>query len=376
MRFLLLFLLGLCAFACGGPDAATRMEYPDDPSILWSVSTGANGVGKPRAVTTPAVGADGTIYVGGALEDKSSTACLYAFSSEGERKQTLCGSQGDFRGAPTIWVVATLDGDGAYAVDEAGGLYSMRPGGPSHYMMLPGAPPLGQKPNLTGPLTVSKTGLVYAGGVRGIYELDFENHVDPVSWSFRSDTFHLDPLYYAVLGQDGLIYAVGPTLHVFNKGGLQLWEAKTGGLTEGGLALGYEGRIVVRQHRGIVALTPGGAVAWKYDPGQAISGAPHVDRRGNIYITGSRSLFSTNQVGSPRWEFQHDRTFAGGMVVRRDTIYVADTSGQILAFDLDGNNLWTLSVAARAATPWVDPYGTSFYIAAQDARLYALVPPS
>ena len=128
--FACLTMAGL-ALACGDGGRAGPTRYPDDPSMALSQSIGPNGVGKSRLVTTPAVGSDGTIYVGGA--DPSApvppVACLYAFNADGSRKQRLCGSDGDHRGAPAIWVATTADGLGAYAVDEAGGLYTMRADG-------------------------------------------------------------------------------------------------------------------------------------------------------------------------------------------------------------------------------------------------------
>ena len=108
-----------------------------------------------------------------------------AFNADGSRKQRLCGSDGDHRGAPAIWVATTADGLGAYAVDEAGGLYTMRADGTTAYTMLPDAPPWGRHPTLMGPLTVTEEGLVYVGGFRAIYALDIEDAHEPVKWSFR-----------------------------------------------------------------------------------------------------------------------------------------------------------------------------------------------
>lgn len=376
--FACLTMAGL-ALACGDGGRAGPTRYPDDPSMAWSQSIGPNGVGKSRLVTTPAVGSDGTIYVGGA--DPSApvppVACLYAFNADGSRKQRLCGSDGDHRGAPAIWVATTADGLGAYAVDEAGGLYTMRADGTTAYTMLPDAPPWGRHPTLMGPLTVTEEGLVYVGGFRAIYALDIEDAHEPVKWSFRINqtTSQKSQVYHAALGPDGRIYASGPTLYVFNPAGIRIWETSTGGGSEGAPAVGYEGRLIVRMHRGIMGMTAGGTPAWEFDPGQPTLGAPHLDRRGNIYFSATRALFSTNQVGKLRWELPHDRNFTGAIVVRRGTIYVTDTSGQILAVGLDGSKKWTLSVGARGASPFVDEYGTLLYVAADDSRVYALVPP-
>lgn len=374
------FGLTLAAFAvsCGGGRESDGLTlYPDDPSILWSQSVGPNGVGKSRRVTTPAVGSDGTVYVGGA--DPSApvppVACLYAFGADGTPKQRLCGSAGDHRGAPTIWVQTTADGLGAYAVDETGGLYAMRADGTTSYRMLPGAPPWGQHPTLTGPLTVTEEGLVYAGGYRAIYALDFDDADDPVKWSFRVNAVE-DNVYYAGVGPDGRIYASGRTLYVLNPAGIKIWEARTGGGSEQAPAVGFEGRLIVRVHRGIMGMTAGGDRAWEFDPGAPVLGAPHLDRRGNVYFSAPRALYSTNQVGDERWKLSHDRDFTGAIVVRRGTIYVTDTSGQILAVGLDGAKKWTLSVGSRGASPFVDEYGTSLFVATEDSRVYALIPPS
>lgn len=373
--------LVVCLFAACGGGSGEPKRYPESSTISWSYSIGPPAVGKPRRMTSPAIGTDGTIYVGGADSDKTQppVACMFAFAAGGSLKERLCGSEGDHRGAPTLWVAASPSGRGGYGVDEAGGLYAIRPDGASIYRKLPNAPVWGPDPTFAGPVFVSGEEWLYVGGAGIVYAIDIADEHVPVKWSFRAESPNgtsATPIYYAGLGPNGNVYASGRTLYVFNPAGVQLWTAATGGGTEGGPTPGYEGRLIARMHRGIVAVTSAGWVSWKFDPGEQVLGATRLDSRGNVYFSAGSSLHGVNQVGQPQWKVTNSREFTGPPALLGETLFASDAAGDVHAFGLDGQKLWTIGVGKPATTPALEALGTSLYVATDEPRLYALVPPS
>lgn len=370
----------LALSGCGSGHPGPTL-YPDSQTILWSQAVGPEGVGKPRRVTPPAIGSDGTVYVGGGDPESRNPpiACLYAFDPQGELKQRLCGSKGDYRGAPMMWVAASPSGRGGYAVDEAGGLYVIRPDGTTSYRMLPDAPPWGVNPILVGPILVSREERLYVGGGGAVYIIDIEDAHQPVKWSFRAPVVAPEaplPIYHSSFDGAGRTYASGWRLYAFNPSGLRVWEVETWGGTEGGPVPGYEGYLIARFERGIAALSSAGQMVWKFDPGEKVLGTVRLDRHRNIYFCADQSVHGVDPAGRPKWQVSHDRQFTGAILLRGDTLYCSDTSGGVHAFSLDGRELWKIGVGHNASTPAADELGTRLYVATDEPRLYALMPPS
>jgi outer membrane protein assembly factor BamB len=371
--------LAAALLGCGSDHLGPTL-YPDNPAILWSQVIGPEGVGKPRRVTPPAIGSDGTIYAGGADPDRNPpVACFFAFDPQGQLKHRLCGSKGDHRGAPIMWVVASPSGRGGYAVDETGGLYAIRPDGSEIYRMLPEAPPWGVNPILVGPILVSGDERLYVGGGGAVYIIDIEDAHQPVKWSFRprvESREALLPIAHASFDSAGRIYASGWRLYAFNPSGLRVWELESWGGTEGGPVPGYEGYLITRYQRGIAAVSSAGQVVWKFDPGEEVLGTVRLDRHRNIYFCADRSVHGVDASGRPKWQVSHDRPFTGAILMRGDTLYCSDTSGDVHAFGLSGRKLWKISVGHNASTPAADELGTKLYITTDEPRLYSLKPPS
>jgi outer membrane protein assembly factor BamB len=371
----------LAALVGCGSDHPGPALYPDSETILWSQALGPEGVGKPRRVTPPAIGSDGIVYAGGGDPEARDPpiACLYAFDPGGELKNRVCGSQGDYRGAPVMWVAASPSGRGAYAVDEAGGLYAIRPDGTTTYRMLPDAPRWEMDPILAGPIVVSGDERLYVGGGGAVYIIDIEDAHQPVKWSFRPRVVAPEaplPIVHASFDSAGRTYASGSKLYAFNPSGLRVWEVETWAGTEGGPVPGYEGYLIARFERGIAALSSAGQVVWKFDPGEVVLGTVRLDHHWNVYFCADRSVHGVDPAGRPRWQVSHDRPFTGAILLRGETLYCSDTSGDVHAFGLDGRKLWKISVGHNASTPAADEIGTKLYVTTDEPRLYALKPRS
>ena len=274
--------------------------------------------------TSPAIGADGTIYVGGreissdilrreAGADSNALGFLYAINPNGILKWKFAtGKKADFSASPMI------GSDGAiYFGSGDGNLYAINPDGKLRWKCAVGhmrycSPAIGYDgtiyvdsngdsdlyavaPNgalkwrfkADGPVTSSATigadGTVYVGVVRLTHEqtgrLCAINPNGRLKWEFTSEKAYFSN---PAIGADGVVYAYSDhgSLYAVNANGTLKWRsASIGSQTIGASAtIGGNGTIFV----GANALAANGVMKWKYD--QTISGTTTIGyRRHNLF---------------------------------------------------------------------------------------------
>lgn len=296
------------------PDGTLKWQF-DTADFL---SAGQNGE------TSPAIGADGTIYVGGREinsdifkreegGDTNSLGFLYAINPSGTLKWKFAtGKKADFSSSPMI------GSDGAIYIGTGdGNLYAINPDGKLRWKCAVGhmpcfSPAIGSDgtvyvdsdgdPNLyavtskgalkwtfkaDGPLTSSATigadGVIYASVVQGPDEQTAGVcAISPngrLKWKFTAKkNYFTNPAVSA----DGVVYVYSQdhSLYALNSNGTVKWRTgNVGSLTIGASATIASDRTIFV---GANALDANGAIKWKYD--QHISGTAAIGAGGTIYF--------------------------------------------------------------------------------------------
>lgn len=268
-------------------DGARRWAY-----TTLSTATAGN------ILSSPAVGPDGTIYVG--VEVGSSTSAvqsgrLFALTPAGAQKWVFT--------APD-WIDSTpaVAADGTVYVGCWNGvLYSLRPDGSKR-------------------------------------------------WEFKAGSFIASS---PALGADGTIYlGAGSNIVAVNADGTLKWSVPVGDWVDSSPAIAPDGSIVVGSwDNSVYALRPDGTEKWRYATNGNVTGSPAVAADGSVYV-GSRdaNVYALNADGTLRWRYDAADTVEASPVLASDgTVYIPTTGGRLLALDRNGAERWRYPAAGQPA---------------------------
>lgn len=256
-----------------------RTAYAVDPAgkVVWKARVGSN-INRTGFL----VGNDGTVYVGCA--DKN----VYAFTASGMPKWTAPV------GADVSFTLAA-GGDGTIYVDglPPSGLFALAPDSGTPRWQLPTGYGAG------GAAIGQQDGTVYvAGNDASLHAL---RPTDGSSvWSAPLTGNGSTP----TVGDDGTVYVVDTeALHAFSPVGAQKWIAPVDG-TSDGVSLGPDGTIYVATLSGtLYAFTPAGKQRWTFvRPGQGWGQPPAIGADGTVYVGGTEhALYAVSSSGNPLW---------------------------------------------------------------------------
>jgi outer membrane protein assembly factor BamB len=286
------------------PGWATAVAIGPDGTLFVSVSTPLNQPGlyavTPRGelswvvdsidavVTTPALGADGRVYVasGEALNAIEDGALVWSFATAG-----------------AMWSSPVIGADGAiYVGSDDGNLYAIEPSGAERWRLSTGG-------RVSSP-ALGFDGTVFAGSSAG--SSDGRLHaVSPSgveAWSLALDGWAGSPS----IASDGTIYVTTDmTLYAISPDASIAWTLPVG--RSYGQAIGVDDGVYVTTANGLLAVSAAGEALWTY-PCEAY-GAPTIDAAGNIYVTVPYDeLHAIRPDGTRRWTFVGDR---GAWVISR-----------------------------------------------------------
>ncbi|MBI2925514.1 MAG: PQQ-binding-like beta-propeller repeat protein [Verrucomicrobia bacterium] len=292
---------------------------------LWEFATGE------LIETSPAIGEDGTIYVG--AKDKN----LYAVNPDGTKK----------------WAFTTL-----------GGL-------------------------LTSPV-IGPAGTIYVGSTSlqdvsqaSVYAV---NPDGTRKWSLAVRSDRTPP----AIAQDGTIYVAGfdGQLTALNPEGTKKWALATGGASVSAPAIGSDGTIYVGTGRfdpqlgfevgDLIALYPDGTVKWKFTARGPFNAPLALGGDGTIHFGSAFNdgyLYALDSQGHKKWEFRTGASIQTAPVLGLDgTIYVADGNQVFWAFSPEGTRKWTFFTGSSAIPAAAVAEDGTIYLGAGDGNLYALSP--
>jgi outer membrane protein assembly factor BamB/subtilisin family serine protease len=290
-----------------------------DGTLIWTYQTvrGAN------IDSSPAIGADGTIYFG------DDGGRLYALFPNGAEKWQLPLGSAPVRSGPV------LAPDGTVYVTAAGNLYAVSREGTLKWRFTSGG-------NQNSSPTLARDGTIYfgAGGsaVGGLYAVRDTGTAAERKWVFATAGAVLSsPLVAAngriYVGSDG--DNRGGRFYVIEDRGataLKVAEVVTEGAVQSSPAQAADGSLYVGCNDGrLYAFTPEGGLKWRFSTGGPIVASPAVDADGTIYV-GSRDRFAyaIRDQGSDSvqlWRESVGEVIASPAIGPEGTLYVAGQPG-------------------------------------------------
>jgi outer membrane protein assembly factor BamB len=246
----------------------------------WTFATG-NWVRQ----SSPAVGPDGTIYVGSYDEN------LYAITPSGKQKWKF--ATGDkILSSPAVGPDGTI-----YVGSFDKNLYAVTPDGKQKWKFATGRFIFSSSPAVGG------DGTIYIGsGDKNLYAVTPDGKQ---KWKFATTgEIWSSP---AVGGSDGNIY-VGSTggdhnLYAINPDGSQKWKFATRSSVVSSPALGTDGTIYVGSFdKNLYAVNPDGSQKWKFATGARIDSSPAIGADGTIYVgSDDGNLYAVTAKGEKKW---------------------------------------------------------------------------
>jgi len=297
--------------------AAPRLQAQQAGTKLWSFSTGG------KVASGPAIGLDGTVYVGS--EDRK----LYALTSGGAKRW-------EFPTADAITACPAIGTDGTIFVGSTDGtLYAVNPAGKQLWKFATGSP-------ISEPPALAVDGTVYLVSADGNLYALHPNGSE--KWRFKTGTVQDFGEDYSVpaptVGLDGTVY-VSSTVFLGN----------------------YSPRLN--------ALDPHGAVKWSFiRPLERVGSDAVLDLGGTVYFYSdlSGNLFALDASGKQKWA-----AFVGQVSIGEAGRLFGRSSGWPIALRADGTKLWhSFSGSGSPTTPPAIATDGTFYFGTDEGILYAL----
>ncbi|MEK7677889.1 MAG: PQQ-binding-like beta-propeller repeat protein, partial [Verrucomicrobiota bacterium] len=324
------------------------------PVTNWVFKTG-NSV-----YSSPAIGPDGTIYVG-SLDGK-----LYALNPNGTAKWTFAAN--DFIGpSPAVDANGTI-----YVGSKDYNLYAINPDGSKKW-----AVPFRTGFWIHSSPSIGVDGTIYVGSVdRKIYAINPDGTKKwPTPFATGGEVYSSP-----AIGMDGTIYCGSRDnkLYALKPDGTTKWPPfETGGPIDSSPAVGPGGVIYVGSGDGkLYALNPDGTQKWAFDTGSPVNSSPGIGGDGTVYVgSGNGKLYGINGDGTTKWTFTATNSIAysSPAIAADGTIYIGAVDGRLYAINADGTKKWaaTTQAAITYSSPAIGPDGT-VYVGSDDGRVYAL----
>ena len=356
--------------------ATTEQQRTQTAAITIAVSSGTQKWAfetEGSIVSSPAIGPNGTVYVG------SGDGSLYSVQSDGTQSwtfQTKDFTEDSGKGvdsSPAIGPTGTV-----YVGSDDGNLYAINPDGTRKWVFNTGGA-------VTSSPAVGADGMIYVGSSDGnLYAVTPDGSQ---KWAFETERFAASP----AVARDGTIYVgSGDTnLYALNPDGTQKWafdfevevDDDTLQLAITSPSIGPKGTIYIGagslNGSQLYALNPDGTQKWAFDfKGDVAVASPAIGPNGTIYI-GSGLFVENGQVfaihpdGTEKWRFETDAAISSTPAIGEDgTVYVGSDS--VYAINPNGTEKWAFETGESvSSSPVIVPDGT-LYVGSNDNNLYAI----
>jgi outer membrane protein assembly factor BamB len=329
------------------PQRTGRSPYsgPEVPELKWSFTTGG------YVDSSPAIGADGTIYVGATGPN------FYAINPDGSQKWK-------FTPGACVYSSPAIGADGTiYVGSSDGNLYAINPDGSRKWSGTTGG-------QVYSSPAIGADGAIYIGS--------FDNYLyaiypDLTWWAAPTgDKVWSSP----AIGADGTIYfgSDDNNLYAINPDGSQKWSFTTGGIVISSPAIGTDGTIYFGSFDGnLYALNPDGSQKWSFTAGYSVYSSPAIGTDGTIYVgSDDNNLYAINPDGSQKWSFTTGDWVRSSPAIGADgTIYVGSYDNNLYAINPDGSQKWSFTTGdVIESSPAIGADGT-IYVGSYN-KLYAI----
>jgi len=172
------------------------------------------------------------------------------------------------------------------------------------------------------------------------------------------------------LGEDGVVYIFSDKLYAINADGSKKWEFDTKG---NHLAIGSDGTIYASSRRDILyAFDSDGTKLWEFDVNRDIESIA-IGPEGTIFLSTdyNYSLVAFNTNGTEKWQVETGHKMGPSVIGSDGAIYYCSTN-KLIARNPDGTIKWNSDVAGCSGSPAIDSDGTIYLNS--PLALYALRP--
>jgi outer membrane protein assembly factor BamB len=335
-----------------------RSQYDtsmNDGNKKWEYTTGSD------VYSSPAIGTDGTIYVG------SSDHNLYAVYPNGTKKWEFATNDQIVYSSPAIGVDGTI-----YVGSLDNKLYAIYPNGTKKWEFATGGF-VGSSP------TLGADGIIYVGSYDARLYAIYPNGTK--KWEFvTGDLIISSP----AIGADGTIY-VGSRdnkLYAVYPNGTKKWNFVTVNLVDSSAAIGADGTIYVGSYDNkLYAIYPNGTMKWGFITGNYVYSSPAIGADGTIYVGSyDNKLYAIYPNGTKKWDFTAGNVVGSSPTIGGDgTIYVGSRDNKLYAINSNGTKKWEFGSGKEIlSSPAIGADGT-IYVGSRDSKLYAIesmAPPS
>ncbi len=311
-------------------------------------------------LSSPALSPDGSVvYVG---VETQTGGRLIAFTGNGAFKWSFVRGEA-IESSPAVGADGTI-----YVGCDDGKLYALNPDNGAIRWEFPTGTFIASSP------AIAADGTIYFGA--GDSRLHALNPDGTQRWTFLAgDWIDSSP----AIGADGTIYfgSFDNRVYAVTRDGAQKWNFQTGGRVFSSPAIGADGTIYVGSgDQRLYALAPDGTKKWDYFANGDIQSSPTLGADGTIYFAADVNLYALNPNGTFRWKSLIN-TSASSAAVRGDgSIIVGSDDGVIRALKPDGSLHWSYNTRTGPgnlieSSPMIAADG-SIYVGSQDGFLYKL----
>jgi len=315
-------------------------------SQKWALSTGND------VYSSPAIGSDGTIYVG------SRDNNLYAINPDGSQKWAF-STGNDVLSSPAIGSDGTIY---VGSISYNNNLYAINPDGSQKWVF-------STEGTVFSSPAISSDGTIYVGcGEGNLYAI---NPDGSQKWAFSTgDGVNSSP----AISSEGTIYvgSNGGNLYAINPDGSQKWVFSRGGGVRSSPTIGSGGTIYVgSDDYNLYAINPDGSQKWVFPTGYWVYSSPAIGSDGTIYV-GGHNLYAINPDGSQKWAFSEAYGPSSPAIGSDGTIYVGSNDYNLYAINPDGTKKWAFPTGDNVESSPVTGSDGTIYVGSRDNNLYAI----
>ncbi len=325
----------------------SQYNGPTTNTTKWKYRTG-NSI----YVSSPAIGSDGTIYIG-SMDDN-----LYAINPTGTLKWKYL-TDDSIESSPAIGSDGTI-----YIGTLNDSLYAINPTGTLKWKY-------STDDSIASSPAIGSDGTIYIGSIDNyLYAI---NPTGTLKWKYQTGNYITSS---PAIGSDGTIYvgSMDDNLYSISSIGTLKWKYLTGSYITSSPAIGSDGTIYVGStDHNLYAISSIGTLKWKYLTGDSID-SPAIGSDGTIYVGSTdHNLYAISSIGTLKWKYLTGSYITSSPAIGSDgTIYVGSTDHNLYAISSIGTLKWKyLTGSYITSSPAIGSDGT-IYIGSTDDNLYAI----
>ena len=350
--------------------AAGELRAQADGSLRWGggLLTGSSSK-KPFVNSSPAVGPDGTIYIGVGYNTSTNTGAVLAIDRNSNKKAEFDTPQ-PVESSPIV----APDGKTIYVGCKDGNLYALNPDLTKKWVF-----------HADGDSVIYSSPAIGADGTIYFGSKDITDYANSALYALApadgtprwrksmADWVDSSP----AIGADGTIYfgSWDNNIYACAPDGTPKWRVPTNAHVISSAAIAADGTIYIGSGDGLLyALSPAGQTIWTFPAGNSIYATPVLGADGTIYVGTMEGIFyALNPDGTLKWKSARLGPIYSTAAVRSDgSIIVGSQDNYVRALNPeDGTVRWAYPAGRGVNSSPVVAADGSIYVGSLDGKLYS-----